>query len=94
MDFFGKVKEKGKEAADKAKDLAEIAALKTQIATNESVIKKSYTEIGKVYYEQHALDEEITGELKSQFDNIVKAKAEIADLQTKIDVLKGTNANV
>lgn len=91
MDFLGKLSEKGKVAADKAKDLAEVASLKAQIATNENVIKKTYTEIGKIYYQEHSLDEDIQGDLKTHFDTVVKAKAAIAEIQTQIDVLKGVN---
>ena len=46
MDFFNKVEEtlttKGKVVADKAKEMAEIASLKSQIGTCEDVIKKNY----------------------------------------------------
>lgn len=55
MDFFEKVGETltsvGKEATDKAKELAELAGLKSQIHTCDEVIKKNYMEIGKIYYE-------------------------------------------
>ena len=55
MDFFEKVGETitsvGKEAIDKTKVLAEVASLKSQIHTCDSVIKKNYAEIGKVYYD-------------------------------------------
>ena len=48
MDFFEKIGDtisvKGKEAVDKAKELAEIASLKSQISTCEEVIKKNYME--------------------------------------------------
>lgn len=58
MDFFEKlgetITERGKEAADKAKDLAEIARLKSQISTCEEVIRKNYMEIGRLYYEKYA----------------------------------------
>ena len=58
MDFIKKVEEtatsKGKVVADKAKQLAEIASLKSQIGTCEEVIKKNYAEIGKLYYENYA----------------------------------------
>ena len=36
------ISEKGKEAADKAKEIAEIVSLRGQIATCEEVIKKNY----------------------------------------------------
>ena len=48
MDFIEKIGDtisaKGKEAADKAKELAEIASLKSQIGTCEEIIKKNYME--------------------------------------------------
>jgi len=51
MDFFERVGEtitaKGKDVADKAKDLAEIASLRSQISTCEEVMKKNYLEIEK-----------------------------------------------
>ncbi len=53
MDFFDKlgdtVAEKGSRIADKVKETAEIVSLKNQIATCEEVIKKNYTEIGRLY---------------------------------------------
>ena len=53
MDIIEKIgdtiTEKGKVAADKAKELAAIANLKSQISTCEEVMKKNYLEIGKIY---------------------------------------------
>lgn len=55
MDFFEKVGETlstvGREATDKAKALAELAGLKSQIHTCDEVMRKNYIEIGKIYYE-------------------------------------------
>lgn len=55
MDFFEKIGETltsaGKEAVDKTKALAEIASLKAQIHTYDEAIKKSYMEIGRIYYD-------------------------------------------
>ena len=52
MDFFEKIGETvmnvGKEASGKAKELVELASLKSQIHTCEEVIKKNYQEIGNV----------------------------------------------
>ena len=51
MDIIEKIgdtiTEKGKVAADKAKELAAIANLKSQISTCEEVMKKTYLEIGR-----------------------------------------------
>ena len=58
MDIIEKIgdtiTEKGKVAADKAKELAAIANLKSQISTCEEVMKKNYLEIGKIYFEQNS----------------------------------------
>ncbi len=58
--FMSKIGEtisvKGKEVTDKAKDLAEIANLKSQINTCEDVVRKNYMEIGKKYFELHGAE--------------------------------------
>lgn len=91
MDFFGKIGDtisvKGKEAADKAKELAEIANLKSQIATCEDIIKKNYMEIGKLYYEQYGkMPEEA---FEKQCRAIQNAKNGVEALQDKIKEVKG-----
>lgn len=77
----------GKKAADKAKELVEIANLKSQIASCEEVIKKNYMEIGRLYMEQHRDDED--AEFAKQRKAIINAQAGVADLQSKIRALKG-----
>lgn len=91
MDFLEKIGDtistKGKEAADKAKDMAEIASLKSQISTCEEVIRKNYTEIGKIYFEQYGdMPEE---PFEKQCRAIRNAKSGVDDLQEKIKELKG-----
>lgn len=91
MDFFEKLGDtittKGKEAADKAKELAEIANLKSQISTCEEIVKKNYMEIGKIYYEQYgAIPEE---PFEKQCRAIDNAKMGIEALQEKIKEVKG-----
>ena len=79
MDIIEKIgdtiTEKGKVAADKAKELAAIANLKSQISTCEEVMKKNYLEIGKIYFEK-------------QCETIKNSQRAIADLQEKIEQLK------
>ena len=79
MDIIEKIgdtiTEKGKVAADKAKELAAIANLKSQISTCEEVMKKNYLEIGKIYFEQYS-------------ETIKNSQRAIADLQEKIEQLK------
>ncbi len=91
MDFFEKlgdtIQTKGKEAADKAKELADIAALKSQINTCEEVIKKNYMEIGKMYYEQYGnMPEE---PFAKQCRAIMNAQNGVEELQQKIREIKG-----
>lgn len=91
MDFLEKVgstiSSKGKEAVDKAKVLAEIASLKSQIATCEEVIKNNYLEIGKQYYEEYS--ETPDAPFGKQCTAIDNARNGIRELQMKIDELRG-----
>lgn len=91
MDIIEKIGDtitaKGREAADKAKELAEIAGLKSQISTCEEVMKKNYLEIGKMYYEQYGdMPEE---PFEKQCRSIRNARNGIAELQQKVNELKG-----
>ncbi len=91
MDFFEKVGEtittKGKEAADKAKEVAEIVSLKNQIKVCEDVIKKNYMEIGKKYYEANAETED--AEFARQCTAIRNAEKGVKELEEKIRKIKG-----
>ena len=86
MDIIEKIgdtiTEKGKVAADKAKELAAIANLKSQISTCEEVMKKNYLEIGKIYFEMPEPP------FEKQCEAIKNSQRAIADLQEKIDQLK------
>lgn len=91
MDFFNKVEEtisvKGKAVMDKAKEMTEVASLKSQIGTCEEVIKKNYAEIGKMYYEKFGDNPEEL--FAKQCRAIKNAQAGIADLEQKIKDIKG-----
>lgn len=91
MDFFEKIGDtiavKGKEAADKARELAEIANLKSQISTCEEIIKKNYAEIGRIYYEQYGSMPEAPFE--KQCRAIQNAQNGVEALQQKIREIKG-----
>ena len=54
----GVIGDKGHMVVDKAKDLAEIAKLKTRILSCEEVIRKNYQEIGKLVYAEYIKNEE------------------------------------
>lgn len=91
MDFFEKIGDtvsaKGKEAADKAKDFAEIVSLKSQISTCEEVMKKNYLEIGRLYYEQYA--DVPDAPFEKQCRAIKNAQNGVEELQQKIKEIKG-----
>lgn len=89
--LFSKIGEtitiKGKEVSGKAKDMADIANLRSQIRTCEEVIKKNYMEIGKSYFELHAsMPEEAYEEQCRAINN---AQIGIAELENKIKEIKG-----
>ena len=91
MDFLEKLGDtitiKGREAADKAKELAEIANLKSQIGTCEEVMKKNYLEIGRLYMELYGdMPEE---PFEKQCRAIRNAKNGVDALQEKIREIKG-----
>ena len=85
MDFIEKVgnviSEKGREAVDKTRILAEIMSLKSQIATCQEVIKKNYLEIGKLYYEEYRDVEDAPFE--KQREAITNARKGEEELQAK-----------
>ena len=91
MDFFNKVEEtitaKGQMVVDKAKQMAEIASLKSQISTCEDVIRKNYMEIGRLYYEKYG--EEPSEEFEKCCNAIKNAKRGADELQDEIKALKG-----
>ena len=91
MDFFEKLGDtivaKGKGAADKAKDTAEILHLRSQISTCEEVIKKNYLEIGRLFFEQYGEDPEAPFE--KQCIAIRNAQGGINELQEIISELNG-----
>lgn len=92
MAFFENLSEmisgKGKEAADAAKKMAEIANLKGKISGVETEIKKNYRKIGEAYYEAYKAAE-VTCEFEEYVQAIRDAKKTIAELNFKLNELKG-----
>lgn len=78
---------KGQEAVDKAKDVAEIANLKSRISTCEDVIKKNYMEIGKLYYEKYGNMPD--ADFQKPCRSIANARNGMEKLQEKIKEIKG-----
>ena len=90
MDFIEKlgdtITSKGKAAAGKARNQAEILSLRSQISTCEEVIRKNYQEIGKLFYEMHGEDPD--NPFEKQCTAVKNAESGIEELQKKIDCLK------
>lgn len=90
MDFFEKlgdtISDKGRKAAEKAKELSEIATLKGQIFKQEEAIKKNYTELGRIYYEQYGDTPDVP--LEKLCCSIREAKDTVEKLQAKIKEMK------
>lgn len=91
MDFINKVEKtvaaKGQVLADKAKEVAEIANLKSQISTCEEVIRKNYAEIGRLYYETFGEDPQEP--FQKNCRAILNAKKGVEELEQKIKDIKG-----
>lgn len=76
-------------AAQKTKDLAAIAKAKITIMTEEEKIRKAQVELGKLYYRDYVLGEEMdSAEYLPWCDKITESKAVIEDLKDMVDDIK------
>ena len=82
------ISEKGKEAAQIAKKVAEIANLKGQISGMETEIRKKYRKLGEAYFEAYKVAE-VSCEFEEYVQTIRDAKATVAELNRKLAELKG-----
>ncbi len=83
-----KTKDLAEKAADKAKATARIAKLNMEISAEKDNMKKTYLEIGKLYYDTHKENPEgffiqLCEEIALAEKNIADKQAEIAELKTK-----------
>ena len=93
FDNLSSLREKAAEAAQiaakKTKKMAEIAKANVSIYAEEDKIKKAEAELGKLYYRDYAVGEEMdTAEYMPWCQKIDEAKQTIADLQDYIEELK------
>lgn len=93
LDSIDNIREKATEAAQyaakKTKKLAEIAKANLSIYQEEDKIKKAQTELGKLYYRDYVVGEEMdTAEYLPWCQSIDEAKQTISDLRDYIDELK------
>jgi hypothetical protein len=77
-------------AADKAKDLSEIAKLNVKIASEQKQIESQYIEIGKLVFDTYKDDPE--SPVAGQCRKIVASQNVIAECNAKIEQIKGENA--
>ena len=87
MDVFEKLGESvymaGMQVRNKAKEVADIASLKTQVSTCDEVIRKNYIAIGKAYYEKYKDSED--AEFSKHCTAIKNAESGKARLLKEID---------
>ncbi|MDR2044455.1 MAG: zinc ribbon domain-containing protein [Clostridium sp.] len=91
MDFINKVGEtltsKGKDVAKKAKEIAEITGLHTQISIQEAGVNRIFQELGKMYYEQQKSSG--NAGVAEKCGEIDAALAEVERLKKTLMLLKG-----
>lgn len=76
-------------AAKKTKKLAEIAKANLSIYSEEDKVKKAYAELGKLYYRDYTVGEELDeAEYLPWCQKIDESKQAIADLRDYIEILK------
>lgn len=87
---LGKAADSAKDLADKAADKAKVGAriakLTMEIAAENDGLKKTYIEIGKLYYDTHK--EEPEGFFIQLCEEVALAQKNIADKEAEIEALK------
>ena len=99
IDNLDTIREKAAEAAQaaarKTKQLAEIAKSTIAIRSLEDKIKKAQQELGKLYYRDYVVGEEMDeAEYLPWCQQIDEAKQSIADLRDYIDELKAQRVDM
>lgn len=84
--FISKATELAQTGANKSKEIAELAKLNLNNASEEDNIKKAYQEIGKLYYEQHGTEPE--PEYALACEKVTTAKINIEENKLRIAELK------
>ena len=99
FDSIDSIREKAAEAAQsaakKTKKLAEIAKANVSIYSEEDKIKKAQQELGKLYYRDYVVGEDMDeAEYLPWCQQIDEAKQTIADLRDYIDDLKAEHVEM
>ncbi len=88
-----KAVEAAQTAAQKTRDLAAIAKARVSILAEEDKIRKAQTELGKLYYRDYVLGEEMdSAEYLPWCDRITASRAVIEDLKDLIDEIRTGDA--
>ena len=91
MAFFDELSrtlsDKGKEAAQKARDGASVLQMKMQIASEKGKLKELYGAVGAVYYKKHRDDEDTEfGDLFREIGNVL---TNVAAMEEKVQQMEG-----
>lgn len=90
MAFFDELKDKAMDLAQagvaKSKQMAEIAKLNLDSASEEDAIKKAYIEIGKLYYAERGMAPEAA--FVALCEKVTSSKTTIEENKTRINELK------
>jgi len=87
MSFWSDLKKTGQEAAEKAKDLAEIGKLQLTQRDQESKLEKMFIQLGKDFYEKCPQEEGTA--FYELARSITQLKAEMAVTREQLTLLKG-----
>ncbi len=92
MAFFDELSktlsDKGKEAAQKAKEAAGVLQMKAQISSEKSKLKELYGAVGVLYYKKHRDDED--NEFQDLFKEIGNVLANVAAMEASLQEMEGT----
>lgn len=92
MAFFDELSralsDKGKEAAQKAKETAGVLQMKAQIASEKSKLKELYGAVGVLYYKKHRDEED--NEFQDLFREIGNVLANVAAMEEKVQEMDGS----
>ncbi len=94
MDFdaiMSRISAAAQSGVAKAKDLTEIAKLKMSNAAEQDAIRKAYTEIGKLYFAQHADDPDpalaaLCAQIAQHQEKIAYNDERITDIKLSSDI--------
>ena len=88
QEFTNKVSAKSAEAVQKAKDMAEIASLNSQIKNEREGVKNAYIAIGKAVFDaerdnEDSLHKEPIDSIKRKFEKIKKLEEQIEEIKNQ-----------